>query len=321
MKGLHAEHRPCCLVTGANGFIGSELMTYLPARGVLVRGAVRQISGGKGDYSQVSGLGADTDWRDALQGCDVVVHAAGRAHVLNDPIDDQLALFRQVNVAGTLALARQALAMGIRRFVFISSIGVNGIRNVRAFTEEDIPAPVAPYAQSKLEAELGLQALVEGQPMELVIIRPPLVYAAHAPGNFARLLRLVAMGVPLPLAYLRNQRSMIALENLVSLIHLCVTHSKAAGELFLAADGEDVSTPELLRVLAQGMGRSPRLWPMPTGLLALGARLSGKQALYTQLCDSLRIDAVKARHVLGWQPPRRALEALLESGRRYAAHH
>ncbi|MDF3194679.1 NAD-dependent epimerase/dehydratase family protein [Pseudomonas sp. 1928-m] len=310
-----------CLVTGANGFIGSALVEHLQAQGWRVRGALRQPCHAPGDWVQVASLDADTDWRQALQGCDVVVHTAARAHVLREQLDDPLTELRRVNVEGTLVLAEQALAVGVRRFVFISSIGVNGAVSAGAFRETDLPAPHSPYAQSKLEAEQGLRSLLRGQSMELVIVRPALVYAAHAPGNFARLLKLVSSGFPLPLASLDNRRSMIALSNLVSLLEVCLRHPSAAGELFLAADDGDVSTADLVRLLAQGMGRKAHLLPMPVGLLALGARLIGKQILYTQLCESLRVDISKARDVLGWQAPNDMHEALLESGRLYACRH
>ena len=310
-----------CLVTGANGFIGSALVEQLQAGGQLVRGALRQPRSAPGDWVQVASLGGDTDWRQALQGCDVVVHTAARAHVLREHLDDPLPELRRVNVDGTLALAEQALAMRVRRFVFVSSIGVNGASCTSAFSESDLPAPHSPYAQSKLEAEQGLLNLLQGQAMDLVIIRPVLVYAAHAPGNFARLLRLVGSGQPLPLASLDNRRSMIALSNLVSLLEVCIHHPAAAGELFLAADDDAISTADLVRLLAQGMGRKAYLWPMPVALLGLGARLIGKQALYTQLCDSLRVDTSKVRQVLGWQPPYAMRDALQESGRLYACRH
>lgn len=318
MLDVQAGSSSRCLVTGANGFIGSALLEHLQAGGQQVRGALRQPCSAPGDWVQVASLDANTDWRQALQGCDVVVHTAGRAHVLREQLDDPLPELRRANVDGTLALAEQALAMGVRRFVFISSIGVNGAVCASAFRETDLPAPHSPYAQSKLEAEQGLRSLLRGQSMELVIVRPALVYAAHAPGNFARLLKLVGSGLPLPLASLDNRRSMIALSNLVSLLKACLHHPAAAGELFLAADDDDISTADLVRLLAQGMGRKAYLWPMPIGLLALGARLIGKQALYTQLCDSLRVDTSKARDVMGWQPPYGMREALLESGRLYA---
>lgn len=307
-----------CLVTGANGFIGSALVEHLQSVGWRARGALRQPCAASGDWVQVASLDAKTDWREALQGCDAVVHTAARAHVLREQLDDPLPELRRVNVEGTLALAEQALAAGVRRFVFISSIGVNGSVCAAAFRDTDLPAPHSPYARSKFEAEQGLRSLLQGQPMELVIVRPTLVYAAHAPGNFARLLKLVGSGIPLPLASLDNRRSMIALSNLVSLLVTCLHHPAAAGELFLAADDGDISTADLVRSLAQGMGRRAHLWPMPIGLLALGARAIGKQALYTQLCDSLRVDTSKARDLIGWQPPYGMREALIESGRLYA---
>ncbi|MVW76071.1 NAD-dependent epimerase/dehydratase family protein [Pseudomonas xionganensis] len=310
------EGRQRCLVTGANGFIGSALMQYLPERGIDVRGVTRQPVVPAGCV-RVADLGPNTDWREALEGCDRVIHCAGRAHVLNESLANPLQELRRVNVEGSLALAKQALEMGVRRFVFLSSIGVNGGSAEVPFKETDLPAPHTPYAQSKFEAEQALRDLLHDQLMELVIIRLPLVYAAHAPGNFSRLLALVNHSVPLPLASLQNKRSMLALSNLLSLLEVCLYHPAAARELFLVADGDDVSTPQLIRFLAEGMGRKARLLPLPTALLSIGARIIGKQALYTQLCDSLQIDSSKARLKLGWKPPCRAHDALLDSGRGY----
>lgn len=319
MLGRQTGKPSRCLVTGANGFLGSALVAHLRGEGFSVRGAMRQSPVGAGDWAQVKGLGADTDWLEALRGCDVVVHTAARAHVLHEKSTNPLTDFRQVNVAGTLSLAEQALSSGVSRFVFISSIGVNGLKSARAFTELDMPEPHSFYAQTKLEAEVGLQSLVNGRSMELVIIRPPLVYAAHAPGNFRRLLKLIATGLPIPLASLDNKRSMVALDNLMTLIEACTTHPDAANELFLAADGDDFSIGEIVSLLARGMGRDARLWSVPASILSAGALMLGRKSLYTQLCESLQVDASKSRRVLGWQPRISAREALLLAGQKYVA--
>ncbi|WP_330217868.1 UDP-glucose 4-epimerase family protein [Pseudomonas sp. ATCC 13867] len=306
------------LVTGASGFIGSALTNYLLEQGHELRAIGRSkprtvLNFFHGELSNIELLNT------ALQGVDCVIHLAGRAHQLRDEARDPLASFRRVNLDLSVILARQAAKAGVRRFVFMSSIGVNGATtSAEPFVENTAPAPHSDYAQSKLEAEQALQLVAAEYSMELTIIRPPLVYAGHAPGNFARLLRIVKMGLPLPFSALNNQRSMIALDNLVDLIATCVVHPAAAGELFLAADGDDLSTAELVHTLAEGMGRRARLFPLPVRLLSIGATLLGKRAMYTQLCDSLRVDASKARNLLGWQPQKSARQALLEAGGEYS---
>lgn len=258
----------------------------------------------------------DSRWRSTVAKQDVLVHLAGRAHMLRDAVEDPLLAFRNVNVEGTLNLAKLARDNGVKRFVFISSIGVNGAHTVgRAVNEESMPAPHAEYALSKWEAEQGLWDVVRDSGMELVIIRPPLVYAGHAPGNFGRLLKLVAARIPLPLGSIRNQRSVIALENLVRFISLCVDHPAAANELFVISDGQDVSTPQIIQYLAQGMyNKSSRLFPMPQTWLRTGARLVGKSNMYSQLCDSLVIDSSKARELLGWRPVVSTHDGLKKAG-------
>ncbi|WP_339409848.1 NAD-dependent epimerase/dehydratase family protein [Pseudomonas sp. EA_35y_Pfl2_R5] len=310
-----------CLVTGANGFIGTALVKYLRQRGMSVRGAVRQLPDCPGDWIKIEGLTSNTDWRPALSGCDVVIHTAGRAHVMKRQPIDSLAQFRVVNVDGTLALARQALEAGVRRFVFISSIGVNGPSSVLGpYTEQDLPEPQAYYAQSKLEAEMALQALVSGRDMELVIVRPPLVYSAHAPGNFSRLLKLVSLGIPLPFARVKNLRSIISLENLLDFLYCSVVHPSAANQLFLVADGHDLSIAELIEYLAEGMGRRVLMLPVSPALMKYAAKTLGVYSQYQQLCGDLQIDIGKARTVLGWQPPVAASTALRESASGYLDH-
>lgn len=307
------------LVTGAAGFIGAALAESLATRfGYNVSGSIRHIPVSKAKaYSLISvgGVSKSTDWSFALRHIHVVIHLAARAHVLGDDVD-ALAEFRSVNVEGALALARQALAAGVKRFIFISSIGVNGAQTFNEpFNESCAPAPHADYALSKLEAEQSLSALVKDTAMELVIIRPPLVYAGHAPGNFQRLLKIVASGAPLPFATVSNQRSMIALENLVDFIALCVEHPAAANQLFLTSDGNDVSTTEIVRYLAAGMNQKARLFSVPNALMSCGASLLGKQAIYSQLYGSLAIDSSKARALIGWKPKKTPAKALFEAGR------
>ncbi|WP_346010057.1 NAD-dependent epimerase/dehydratase family protein [Pseudomonas viridiflava] len=311
-----------CLITGASGFIGRALFDRLTDQGVAVRGTSRNPSLVSGDWVQVGEMHRATDWSEALRGCDVVVHAAGRAHVLHEQGADPLTAFRQVNVDGTLALARQALEMGVRRFVLISSIGANGAETIsgQPFSELSTPQPQQAYARSKLEAEQGLRELLAGQPMEWVVVRPPLVYAGDAPGNFGRLLGLVSRRVPLPLGRVNNVRSMIALQNLVSFLELCMRHPAAANETFVIADGEDVSTAQLVGLLAQGMDHKARLLPVPAKALRWLLSALGRDALGQQLVGSLQVDAGKARALLGWQPEVSTREALRDSARQWLSN-
>lgn len=310
------------IVTGASGFVGKGLMACFTSAGFDVHGVVRQGPIASSKYFNLGECGLKTDWLPLLKGREVIVHTAARVHIMNDSSPDPLSDFRKVNVDGTLNLARQAVVAGVRRLIFISSIGVNGSNTTeKLFDELSIPAPPTDYALSKLEAEEGLRELVQGSDMELVIIRPPLVYAGHAPGNFQRLMKLVALGLPLPFGSIKNQRSMIALENLVDFIALCVEHPEAANELFLISDGVNVSTPEMIYHLAEGMERKARMMPIPDQFMRWGTSLLGKQALYSQLCGSLTIDSSKAHDLLGWKPVVTPADALQQAGRDYLALH
>lgn len=306
------------LVTGATGFIGTRLCEWLVGDGHSVIGVSRS---GEGSVPGVDYRAADFTDPNAVGGClgsvDCIVHLAGRAHVLNKQ-GDTADLYRAVNCDATLELARMAMAAGVGRFVFISSIGVNGNESGdQRFTETSVPRPVAHYARSKLDAEHGLQALVRSEGMELVIIRPPLVYGAQAPGNFRTLLKVVDKGIPSPFGSVRNARSIVSVDNLARLIALASQHPKAAGQLFLASDGTDVSTPQILDALAQGMQK--RQWSIPVPPMLLGGllKLMGKGDLYTQLCGSLTVDCSKARELLGYQPDPDTLRSLREVGREY----
>lgn len=307
------------LVTGANGFIGQALCGSLQ-QDHQVRASLRQpnISPFCVDQVVIGDITTDTTWHKALEGIDAIIHLAARAHVLNETHVDPLTEFRKTNVEGTLNLARQALLAGVKRFVFISSIGVLGAEtHAHPFSEASKADPQADYAVSKLEAELALKQLVEGSAMALVIIRPPLVYGANAPGNFGRLLKLVSSNLPLPLGAIHNQRSMVSLDNLVDFIQLCLTHPNAANHTFLIADGTDVSTTELIKLLANGMGRATLLLPIPVKLIKIAASLLGKKNLAQQLCGSLQIDISKAQNMLGWMPPVSANNALILTGKQY----
>ena len=298
------------LVTGATGFVGHALCVELMRCGHTTRGASRSsVSGARlavdVEPVLVAAVDGATDWSVASRDVDVVVHLAARVHVMRDKLAEPLAEFRRTNVEGTLSLARQAAAAGVRRFVFISSIGVNGAEtDLAPFAADDAAAPHSPYAQSKYEAELGLRALAAQTGLEVVIIRPPLVYGPNAPGNFGSLTRWLMRGVPLPLgAITQNRRSLVALDNLVDLIVTCITHPAAANQTFLVSDGEDLSTTDLLRRMGQALGKPARLLPVPPALLKLGAALLGKPELAQRLCGSLQVDISKTRELLGWVPP------------------
>ncbi|NWC95268.1 MULTISPECIES: NAD-dependent epimerase/dehydratase family protein [unclassified Pseudomonas] len=306
------------LVTGATGFVGRSLCAHLVAQGHDVTAFVRNGAHGLADVKVATGALDDEDFvTRTLTEIDCVVHLAGRAHQLDDNSDNPLEAFRIVNRDATLVLAACARQAGVKRFVFISSIGVNGSSTtVEPFCEDSAATPLADYAISKHEAELELSRL-KCDDFDVVIVRPPLVYAAHAPGNFARLLKLVSAGVPVPFASLTNQRSMIALENLVDFISLCVVHPAAANELFLISDGIDVSTPQIFRYLAQGMGKRSIHFYFPQPLIHAAAKMIGKEALYKQLCGSLVVDSGKARKLLGWKPLLSPEQALIRSGTLY----
>jgi nucleoside-diphosphate-sugar epimerase len=254
----------------------------------------------------VGAIDGETDWTDALIGVDVVIHLAARVHMMKDKAADPLAVFRTINVAGSLNLARQAAAAMVKRFVFISSVKVNGEATLpgRPFAADDIPAPLDPYGVSKMEAEQGLRQIAAETGMEVVIIRPPLVYGPGVKANFAALMRAVQRGWPLPLGAVHNQRSLVALDNLVDFIVTCVTHPQAANQTLLVSDGQDLSTTELVRGLARAAGVPARLLPVPVwALQAGGASLLGKGDVIQRLCGNLQVDISKARNLLGWVPP------------------
>jgi len=258
----------------------------------------------------VGELSVDTDWQQAIAGQQVVIHAAARAHIIKDEVADPLAEYCRVNVEGTLHLASQAAAAGVKRFIFISSIGVNGNINTHPFTVDDQPNPGEPYAQSKWEAEQGLRKIQQETGMELVIIRPPLVYGPSAPGNFGSLVRWIEKGIPLPLGAIHNRRSLVGIDNLVDLIIRCINHPAAANQVLLAGDGEDLSTTELLRAVGKAIGRPARLIPVPAAVLQCGATLLGKQAMAQRLLGSLQVDISKTCELLDWTPPYTVEEGL-----------
>jgi nucleoside-diphosphate-sugar epimerase len=295
------------LITGANGFIGSTLMQVARAQGHQVRGAGRSGTAPDPDWVSVGEIGPHTDWSRALNSVDVVIHLAGRAHVLQETALDPLAEFRRVNVAGTERLARMA-AGRIRRLVYVSSIGVNGSNTggshqAASFREEDSPHPHNAYSISKWEAEQGLRHVAEETGLEFVLVRPPLVYGPGVPANFLQLLRFVYRGLPLPFAGVENRRSLIGVQNLAEFLLLCAQHPAAANELFLTSDGDDISTADLVRRLARALHKPARLFRAPEWLIRTGARIIGRESAVDQLMGSLVVDSQKARCRLGWKPP------------------
>ena len=297
------------LVTGANGFIGKAVLLRLNCMsGLSAIGSVRD-AGRAADpgfpLMTVGELSAQTDWSRALAGIQSVVHTAARVHVMQEASADPVEEFRRVNVQGTLNLARQAAAAKVRRFVFVSSIKVNGEATQlgRPFMADDSPAPLDAYGISKMEAEQGLREVARQTGMEVVIIRPPLVYGPGVKANFASMMRWLRRGVPLPLGAIHNQRSLVALGNLVDLIVVCLTHPAAAHQNFLVSDGEDVDTPELLRRMGRAMGCPAYLIPVPVSWLKLAASLIGKPDVARRLCGSLQVDIEKTWLLLGWKPP------------------
>ena len=293
------------LVTGATGFVGRAVCTELAQRKHDVRRAARSLAGSDGGYFELGDIGPSTNWFGALEGVDTVVHLAARVHIMHEGAENPLEEFRKVNVAGTEHLARAAAASGAKRFVFVSSIGVNGAQTAlgKPFSETDKPNPHNAYTLSKWEAEQGLLRVADETGMEVVIIRPPLVYGCGAPGKFGSLMRAVQRGWPLPLGAVHNQRSLVALDNLVDFIVTCITHTHAANQTFLVSDGRDLSTTELVRGMAQAAGVSARLLPVPVWALQAGASLLGKGNAVQRLCGNLQVDISKARSLLGWVPP------------------
>ncbi len=275
------------LITGGTGFVGQALVKRLGNQPV--RLATRA------DF---------VDWGKVLVGVSTVVHLAARVHVMHDTEADPLTAFRAVNVGGTLKLARQAAAAGVKRFVFISSVKVNGEATLpgRPFTADDVPAPLDPYGVSKMEAEQGLRQIAAQTGMEVVIIRPPLVYGPGVKANFASLMRAVQRGWPLPLGVVHNRRSLVALDNLVDFIVTCITHPQAANQTFLVSDGQDLSTSGLVRGLARAAGVTARLVSVPVWVLQTGASLLGKGDAVQRLCGNLQVDISKAHSLLGWVP-------------------
>ncbi len=297
------------LVTGGNGFVGAALLRRLAADlPDVVRGAIRRADAALPDGVErvvVAGSWPEADWTVALNGVTAVIHAAARVHVMRDSHVDQLSRYRQVNVDGTLNLARQAVAAGVQRFVFVSSIKVNGdsASPARPFRADDVPNPSDAYSVSKLEAEVALRNLAVSSGIELVIVRPPLVYGPGVRANFRSMMQWLCRGVPLPLANLQNSRSLVAIDNLVDLLACSAVHPAAPGRVLMVSDGDDMSTSELLRRMGVALGRSPRLFHMPEFLMRSSARVLGREDIVERLFGSLCVDISETRRALCWSPP------------------
>jgi nucleoside-diphosphate-sugar epimerase len=309
------DRAPTILITGATGFVGRRLCAMVAEAGWRPRAALRRPQADLPlDTVPVGDIGPDTDWRAALAGADVVIHLAARVHVMRETAADPAASFDRVNVAGTEALARQAAEAGVRRFVFVSSIKVNGEATTDApFTEADPPQPADPYGASKWKAEQAICSVAAGRAMEFVIVRPPMVYGPGVKANFLRLLQAVDRGLPLPFGMIDNRRSLLSVANLSAFLIESVKNAAAANETFLMSDGEDLSTAALIRAMAHSLGRPDRLLPIPPAWLELAGRLTGRADVIQRLCGSLRIDISHARRRLGFDPPASVAHAMDET--------
>ncbi len=302
------------MVTGANGFVGAALCRNLVERGLETRGAVRRetaVLPTGVDKIAVGDITADTEWAQALHEIDCVIHLAARVHVMHENSPDPLSEFRKVNVEGTAKLAQDAVRAGVKRLIYVSSIKVNGEATFdRPFSESDEPHPVDPYGISKWEAEEALRSISSETGLEIVIVRPPLVYGPGVGGNFLRMLSWIDKEIPLPLGSIKNNRSMIYVENFADALILCASHPKAADSIFLVADAETFSTPQLVRALSGKMGKKARIFPFPVSLLHLLGKLLGKSPEIERLTGSLVVDSTKIRTNLGWTPPHAMLEGI-----------
>lgn len=320
---------PCVLITGATGFVGSRLVGFLNSQfpNTELRLAVRhqpdelQVPSvlPAGSIEVVGDINPHTNWTNSLVGVDVVIHLAARVHVMNDLALDPLEEYRNANTLATIHLAQEAAKAGVKRFIYLSSIKVNGEETLpgQSYSEDSTPAPIDPYGVSKWEAEQGLEKVCAQTDMEFVIIRPPLIYGPGVKANFQKLMGLVAKGLPLPLGSVHNQRSMLALDNLVSFIAEAISNPLAANQRFLLSDGEDVSTTQLLKLLAKGMGESSWLIPIPAFILRGAAQMLGASAAADRLLGSLQIDSSKARQLLQWQPPLSVEEGIAIAAKAY----
>jgi UDP-glucose 4-epimerase len=314
---------PTVLVTGAGGFVGLRLCARLAAAGYRVRAALRRHSAELAAVAPAAGIvavgdiGANTDWRSALEGVQMVVHLAARAHVMRDTASDSLAEYRRINVAGSARLAQAAATAGASRLIYMSSIKVNGEATFGApFRESDAPAPLDAYGRSKWEAEQVLGRIAAQTGLGLTVLRPPLIYGPGVKGNVARLLGWIARGLPLPLAAVDNRRSLIYLENLIDAT-LAVLRHPAAGRTYLVSDARDLSTPQLIRALARGLDRPPRLYAVAPPLLRLAGACTGQGDAVERLLGSLQVDASRIGAELGWRPAHDPEAGLIETAKAY----
>lgn len=313
------------LVTGANGFIGKALVNELLAStnyklNLVARNQSLKIDNQKLNYFYIKDIAMQDSWEQILEDCSVVIHTAARVHILQDNCTDPLAEFRKVNVTATMNLAKQAARQGVKRFIFLSSIGVHGSGGGdKPINEETTYNPQSPYAVSKLEVEEELFKLSQSTGMEIVVIRPPLVYSYDAPGNFGKLLRLISKKIFLPLGSINNQRSFISKENLVDFICCCIEHSMAKNQAFVIADEEPISTSDLIKFLRKGMNLSSFLIPVPPSVVRILFRMIGKEVVFQQLCGSLQVNISKAQDLLNWKPKHSLNENLLKVGANYKA--
>jgi UDP-N-acetyl-alpha-D-quinovosamine dehydrogenase len=308
------------LVTGGTGFVGSAILDNLQSMSCDLIATIRNpqaILPTGVSPAMIGNLEEFIDYSDILTGVDVVVHAAARVHMMKESEADPLLEYRKVNVEGTLNLAAQCLKAGVKRFIFLSSVKVNGetTKPGAAFCETDEYIPTDPYGLSKYEAEQGLMKLTRNSDMEYVIIRPVLVYGPGVKANFERMMKWISRGFPLPLGAIHNKRSLLALNNLVDFVSVCIAHPDAANQIFMLSDNRDLSTPQLLKILGNELEKPVRLIPVPEGWLVLAARLIGRSDLAQRLCGSMQVDIQKARDRLGWEPPQSPEEALKETAR------
>jgi UDP-glucose 4-epimerase len=314
------------LVTGANGFVGNVLCQQLVTEGFKVRGAYRTKTTADSCPNNiekviVGEINSNTDWQEALQDVNIIIHLAARVHVMQETETDPLSAFEAVNTLGTLNLAEQAASSGIKRLIFLSTIKVNGDQTEKVYSASDVVNPSDPYALSKWHAEQGLQAIRKKSGMEIVIIRPPLVYGPQVKGNFLRLIKLINKGLPIPLSSVKNKRSMVSIDNLCDLIKTCLVHAKADGEVFLVSDGHDLSTPELIRLISNALQKSARLLPFPVHWLYFFASLVHKRQEVERLCGSLLVEIKKNQEILNWQPPFTVSEGIRKTVTHHLSHH
>ncbi len=306
------------LVTGATGFIGRLLCTQLLVENWGVRGT---ILASEDQTTLVTGvepaviapLDSGTQWLQALAGIDTIIHLAARVHIMNDPSSDPRVEFRRVNTEGTKRLADEAVKAGVKRLVFISSIKVNGEEAAEPYTSNSQPNPSDPYSISKWEAELCLRQIEAETGLEVVVVRPTLVYGPGVKANFLNMMKAIQRGIPLPLASITNRRSLIYSGNFVDALTICAIHPAAAGQTYLVSDGEDISTPNLIRRVAHALGKSARLVQVPPTLLRLAGVATGKSSAVNRLVGSLTVDSSKIRQELGWKPPFTMEEGLRET--------